>query len=75
LAERDADLTLCGVILVVLLNVLLTVAGRVVIRLIRGDDLPDEMELLTRLLNRDTFYPRRRQHCWLRAAATMIDTS
>jgi hypothetical protein len=74
LAERDVALALCSVILVVLLNLFLAFAGRVVIRLIRSDTLPDEMEPLTGLLNRAAFY-RGRRHCWLRAAASMIDTS
>jgi GGDEF domain-containing protein len=58
LAERDAALALCSVILVVGLNGFLAVAGRVVIRLIRSDTLPEEMEPLTGLLNRDTFYEK-----------------
>jgi hypothetical protein len=56
LAEQDAALALCSIMLVVLLDGFLA-AGRVVIRLIRSDTLPDEMEPLTGLLNRDAFYP------------------
>jgi diguanylate cyclase (GGDEF)-like protein len=56
LVEQDAALALCGVILVVSLNVFVAVAGRVVNSLARSDTLPDEMEALTGLLNRDAFY-------------------
>lgn len=58
LAERDAVLALCSVILVVLLNVFLGFVGRVVIRFVRSDTLPDEMEPLTGLYNRDAFYEK-----------------
>jgi hypothetical protein len=51
-AEQDTTLALGSVILVVLLNVFLAFAGRVVIRMTRSDTLPDEMEPLTGLLNR-----------------------
>jgi diguanylate cyclase (GGDEF)-like protein len=63
LAEQDAALALCGVILVVSLNVLVAVAGRMVNSLARSGTLPDEMEALTGLLNRDAFY---------REAATLL---
>jgi len=63
LAKQDAALALCSVIVVVLLNGFLAAAARVVIRLIRSDTLPDEMEALTGLLNRDAFY---------RKAATLL---
>lgn len=58
LAERDAALALCGVILVVLLNGFLAFACRVMIRPIRSDAMPDEMEPLTGLLNRQAFYQK-----------------
>jgi diguanylate cyclase (GGDEF)-like protein len=57
-AEQDRALALGSVILVVLLNVFLAFAGRVVIRLTRSNTLPDEMEPLTGLLNRHAFYAK-----------------
>jgi diguanylate cyclase (GGDEF)-like protein len=58
LAEQDAVLALCSVILVLLLNVFVGFAARVVIRFVRSDTLPDEMEPLTGLFNRDAFYQK-----------------
>ncbi|MEN3319659.1 MAG: hypothetical protein V7643_3060 [Mycobacterium sp.] len=57
-AEQDAALALCGVILVVSLNVFVAVAGKVLISLAASNILPDEMEALTGLLNRDAFYQK-----------------
>ena len=56
LTAIDAALAVCSVGLVVLINIFVAFACRMVIRLIGTDVLHGEIEPLTGLLNRDAFY-------------------